>query len=216
MWKKRAEQSPEGEGREVCQPGVSSLVQHLTNSGPRISKTPAPKEQTENCQVCNCSQFWRHFAEAKCTYSLIACIPTSAFNTCIRSGDGEFCSCFKCEQTEMLLACRALQVYEDYGVPMSRIHQAQHRSGNTPGLSGALRFPHCCVFWLQSEQKGTAHFSHLLSFRVDITQTLPRTDRIMRLCIGSHVQFLFGSFCVLSCLLRFLWQAFMKKLVHSF
>ena len=145
-------------------------------------------------------------------YLLVNCMHSDlCLNTCIHSGDGESCSCFKCEQTEMLCVCRALQVYEDYGVPMSRIHQAQHRSGNTPGLSGALRFPHCCVFWLQSEQKGTAHFSHLLSFHVGITQTLPRTDRIMRLCIGSHVQF-----CVLGCLLIFLWQAFMKKLVHSF
>ena len=145
-----------------------------------------------------CSQFWRCFAEAKFTCSLIAYIPTSAFNTCIHSGDGESCSCFKCEWTEMLWACRALQVYEDYGVPMSRIHQAQHRSGNTPGLSGALRFPHCCVFWLQSEQKGTAHLSHWLSFLVVSAQTLLRTDRIMRLCVGSHVWFCLVHFVFLA------------------
>ncbi|KAK7100254.1 tRNA dimethylallyltransferase-like [Littorina saxatilis] len=47
---------------------------------------------------------------------------------------------------------RALQVFDNYGVAMSKIHQAQHISGNTTGLSGALRYPHCCIFWLQSEQ----------------------------------------------------------------
>ncbi|XP_076440562.1 tRNA dimethylallyltransferase-like isoform X2 [Babylonia areolata] len=47
---------------------------------------------------------------------------------------------------------RALQVYDDYGVAMSRIHRMQHSHGSTPGLSGALRYPHCCVFWLQTRQ----------------------------------------------------------------
>ncbi|KAL8612123.1 hypothetical protein ACOMHN_014002 [Nucella lapillus] len=47
---------------------------------------------------------------------------------------------------------RALQVHDHYGVPLSQIHRTQHTQGSTLGLSGSLRFPHCCVFWLQSQQ----------------------------------------------------------------
>ena len=57
---------------------------------------------------------------------------------------------------KILSVTRALQVYDEYGVTMSEIHRAQHSRGKTPGLSGALRFPHCCVFWLQSQQMGRA------------------------------------------------------------
>ncbi|XP_025108958.1 tRNA dimethylallyltransferase-like [Pomacea canaliculata] len=48
---------------------------------------------------------------------------------------------------------RALQVYDEHGIPMSDIHQAQHKNGNTPGLSGSLRYPHCCIFWMECEQR---------------------------------------------------------------
>ncbi|KAK7492875.1 hypothetical protein BaRGS_00015822 [Batillaria attramentaria] len=47
---------------------------------------------------------------------------------------------------------RALQVFDKYGVPMSAIHNAQHASGRTPGLSGGLRYPNSCVLWLRSGQ----------------------------------------------------------------
>lgn len=59
---------------------------------------------------------------------------------------------------------RALQVFDEHGVPLSQVHKTQHRCGNTPGLRGALRYNNCCVFWVHTQQ---AVLDKRLSDRVD-------------------------------------------------
>ncbi|XP_022318421.2 tRNA dimethylallyltransferase-like isoform X1 [Crassostrea virginica] len=45
---------------------------------------------------------------------------------------------------------RALNVFDEHGIPVSEIHEAQ-RSAVSQGL-GELRFPNSCVLWVQSDQ----------------------------------------------------------------
>ena len=63
--------------------------------------------------------------------------------------------CAGCCFIVLIYIIRALQVYDEYKLPMSQILRAQHLQGNNPNLSGPLRYPRCCVFWIQTDQSGT-------------------------------------------------------------
>ncbi|KAL4236004.1 tRNA dimethylallyltransferase [Mactra antiquata] len=65
---------------------------------------------------------------------------------------------------------RALEVYDQHGIPMSKIYKAQHSelSDNT-ALSGPLRYQDTCVFWLQCDK-------HVLNQRLD-----DRVDKMMEM-----------------------------------
>ena len=55
-------------------------------------------------------------------------------------------------QLMFLMLFRALNVFDEHGIPVSEIHEAQ-RSAVSQGL-GELRFPNSCVLWVQSDQNG--------------------------------------------------------------
>ena len=55
-------------------------------------------------------------------------------------------------QFMFLMPFRALNVFDEHGIPVSEIHEAQ-RSAVSQGL-GELRFPNSCVLWVQSDQNG--------------------------------------------------------------
>ena len=50
--------------------------------------------------------------------------------------------------------CRALEVYDEHGIPLSKVYKAQHEEGKTAGLSGGLRFPDACLLWLHTDEHG--------------------------------------------------------------
>ncbi|KFQ32380.1 hypothetical protein N331_06866, partial [Merops nubicus] len=55
---------------------------------------------------------------------------------------------------DKLNVARSLQVFEETGIPHSKIlHQQQGEEGGGP-LGGPLKYPHSCILWLHAEQAG--------------------------------------------------------------
>ncbi|KAJ8306636.1 hypothetical protein KUTeg_017181 [Tegillarca granosa] len=48
---------------------------------------------------------------------------------------------------------RALEVYRQHGIPMSEILKAQRSGEGDLAKSGPLRYPHNCIFWIQSDKE---------------------------------------------------------------
>lgn len=54
----------------------------------------------------------------------------------------------------IFVVCRALQVYEQKGVPMSALLQAQPQEEGARTLRGRLRYPHNVIIWTKCDQDG--------------------------------------------------------------
>lgn len=48
---------------------------------------------------------------------------------------------------------RALEVFGKYGIPMSQILSEQHEEVGMAAISGPLRYPNSCIFWVQCDQE---------------------------------------------------------------
>ena len=57
---------------------------------------------------------------------------------------------------------RALEVFDQHGVPMSSLLADQHGEEGGGALSGPLRYPNPCVIWVQCQQQGEA--AHIVTY----------------------------------------------------
>ncbi|CAI9727888.1 tRNA dimethylallyltransferase-like isoform X1 [Octopus vulgaris] len=48
---------------------------------------------------------------------------------------------------------RALEIYDKHGIPKSEILKEQHKSVGLDAISGPLRYPKSCIFWIQCDQE---------------------------------------------------------------
>lgn len=50
---------------------------------------------------------------------------------------------------------RALEVYQNHGVEMSKILESQKSESGEESLRGQLRYDNTCIFWIQADKQGT-------------------------------------------------------------
>eukprot|EP00106_Octopus_bimaculoides_P004724 XP_014772166.1 PREDICTED: tRNA dimethylallyltransferase, mitochondrial-like [Octopus bimaculoides] len=48
---------------------------------------------------------------------------------------------------------RALEIYDKHGIPKSEILKEQHKPVGLDAISGPLRYPKSCIFWIQCDQE---------------------------------------------------------------